>query len=60
VLAADEPEDIAEKLMPLLDLVEHDSSEEMPVTVLLKGSRFMRMERMMNWLVPTHQESEAH
>ena len=60
VLAADEPETIAEKLVPLLDLAARDSSEKMPVTVLLKGSRFMRMERMMNWLVPAHQESEAH
>ncbi|MDY0147307.1 MAG: UDP-N-acetylmuramoyl-tripeptide--D-alanyl-D-alanine ligase [Halothiobacillus sp.] len=60
VLAADEPEIIAEKLMPLLDRVERDSSAKMPVTVLVKGSRFMRMERMMNWLVPTHPESEAH
>lgn len=60
VLAADEPEAIAEKLVPLLDLAACDSFEKMPVTVLLKGSRFMRMERMMNWLVPAHQESEAH
>jgi UDP-N-acetylmuramoyl-tripeptide--D-alanyl-D-alanine ligase len=55
VLSADEPETLADQLSPLLD-----SFEGAPVTVLLKGSRFMRMERLMDWLVPTHQESEAH
>jgi UDP-N-acetylmuramoyl-tripeptide--D-alanyl-D-alanine ligase len=60
VLAADAPETIAEKLISLLNSTQPDSSEGAPVAVLLKGSRFMRMERMMNWLVPAHQTSEAH
>lgn len=59
-LAADAPETIAEKLISLLNSNQPDSSEGAPVTVLLKGSRFMRMERMMNWLVPAHQTSGAH
>jgi len=58
VQAANELEAIAVQLKPWLDSSE--TAAAMPVTVLLKGSRFMRMERLLPWLVPDHQTSEAH
>lgn len=58
-LAADEPDVLTAQLRMLLDQIERASAANTPVTVLLKGSRFMRMERLLNALSPegTHARS---
>lgn len=52
--------ELSEQLQRVLAQLAQGESENTPITVLLKGSRFIRLERMMERLVPTHQESEAH
>lgn len=42
-----------------LDQLAQQSAEDTPITILLKGSRFMRMEQILNQLLPTDGSSQA-